>query len=47
MAEGQTITGLKDKWTKGQAVIYKTLHRKLRMYSGFEIHTPLFNCFIA
>jgi hypothetical protein len=27
---------LKDKLTKGQTVIYKTLHRKLRIYNGFE-----------
>jgi hypothetical protein len=38
---------LKDKRTKGQTVIYKTLHRQLRVYNEFEIHTPLFICFIA
>ena len=36
---------LKDKRTKGQTVLYKTLHRKLRIYNGFEIHTPLLYLF--
>ena len=40
MAEGQTIARLEDKRTKGQTVIYKTQHRKLRIYNEFEIHTP-------
>jgi len=33
MSEGQTMKRLKDKQTKGQTVIYKTLHRRLRIYN--------------
>jgi len=36
MAEGQTMKRLKDKRTKGQTVIYNTLHRKLGIYNGFD-----------
>jgi hypothetical protein len=45
--KGQALKRLKDKRTKGQTVIYKTLHLKLRIYNGLEIHTSLFICFIA
>jgi len=37
----------KDKGTKGQTMIYKTLYRKLRIDNELEIYTPLFICFIA
>ena len=47
MGEGQTIQWLTDKRTKGQTMIYNTLHRKLRIDNEFQIHIPLFICFIA
>ena len=37
---------LKDKRTKGQTVIYKTLHKNVRIYNGFEMYSPLLICFI-
>ena len=37
----RTMQWPKDKPSKGQPMIYKTLHRKLMIYKGFQIHTPL------
>jgi hypothetical protein len=37
MTEGQKMKRLKDKQTKGQTVIYKTLHRKLRFITGSKL----------
>jgi len=47
MAGGQKIKWLKDKMTKRKTMIYNILPRKLRIDNEFEIHTPLFVCFIA
>jgi hypothetical protein len=38
---------IRDKPSKGQTMIYKTMHRQLMNYKGFQIHTPLFICLIA
>ena len=47
MGEGQTIQWLADKRTNGQTMTYNTIHIKLRNDNEFEIHTPLYICFIA
>ena len=41
MTEGQTMKRPKDKPSKTHTMIYKTLHRKLMIYKGFQIHTQL------
>jgi len=39
--------GKKIQRTNGQTMTYNTLHRKLKIDNEFEMHTPLYICYIA